>query len=320
MSRKKAFYLLALAIGVLVLGWLLLSTLPAAKKRLDQASLGQPDTEPAASTVNHSSPEPATAQTACLSIRDISRHPKLEQELQRHQQISVMDETLLEPMRPLSNKQLQSMADTGDTLAMVMLGARAMMRASRIPEDKALDYLLPQEGRYPDLWGKRYDDAGRKEMEESQKWFYQAALHGRLQALSLYGQSLFYVGETPVTLGWMDQARYEQLSIHQRNAWNPSNLYGRLMYDIAPELKTGFISSILHQLAAPVSSSEETAEIRAELAQGFYEDRFRLALDSPKMMALDTPDVWELISDICEEDFEAMLRAEQQKERVKKRK
>jgi hypothetical protein len=200
-------------------------------------------------------------QPGCLTERQFEELPELMQEAERMEAISASG-TALTAYENLGEDSLQSFANQGDSAAMVVLGAMQVMRAYKIDDSRAIDWLS----------GKNLIDdvnIGTDELSgtaslalnEAAYWFYEAASHGRVMALQQYGQVKGRLFGGPVGLGWVSQAEYDALTLGEKNSLIPNNLYGQVAYDVVPAIRSVFSD------LSPVSSKQ--VEIREKLRVEF---------------------------------------------------
>ncbi len=119
-------------------------------------------------------------------------------------------------------KTVEDYAAQGDSAAMVVLARmEAMASVGTDGSDAQLaKYSRRENARSISLDGIDSDQA-RQHLLASSRWAYEAALHGRIQALQLYGKSISVAGRNAVDLGWISHARYEGLSEAERDELDP---------------------------------------------------------------------------------------------------
>lgn len=233
----------------------------------------------------------------CLTLEQLEYHPALVQDLYRFDAVSDSGPTIAS-YRGLSEQDLLNLTVQGDSAAMVILGAMSIMRAREWPVEKAVPFLLHEE---PELMSYRFERPlsaeFRSHMGQARKWFYEAALHGRILALYRVGDALSFEQGGAVELGWIDKQEYEGLSRKEKNALMPANVYNMLAYEIAPELKSGPFGAI----AAEFMPSIERQRI---IVDGLLTDFSRDLEDAglpPVLVAESTvPPMEELLLLLCE--------------------
>ena len=161
---------------------------------------------------------------------------------------------------------------------MVVLGQRRLLSGQGRDPDLAVDLLaltpIP-EHRDPG----RIERLDRALLDEAADWFYRAALHGRVYALQGYGNAVGWregLLEAPVSLGWVDEAVWEDMTTKQRQIlWNPPNVYAEAVYDLAPELTTG-ISGVAYEIL--LAKTDETQAVRDRIVRRFLADQQKAGL------------------------------------------
>ena len=175
----------------------------------------------------------------CLSEAMIESHPMMWDELARLQPFGTRGDHI-SSYRGLSESQLLAAIDQQDSAAMTVLGATYEVRARDLPDSKAVPFLNHEE---QDLMSYRYSlplsEAQVENREQAAYWYYQAALHGRLMALTHVGDQLDVLQQSPVDLGWIGQSEYDSLSRAQKSTFNAATVYTTAIYTIAPELEIG---------------------------------------------------------------------------------
>ncbi len=153
------------------------------------------------------------------------------------------------------------------------------LRAFVMQSDSAAMYTLAARLLNESAWLEESQEEVATQMSEASELAYEAALRGRLFALFGYGRALTLQGIGPVSLGWIDQSTYDQLSDEDRRALRPDNIYGYLVFDILPELV------ILNDGRALLDRLNDTSdlqmEIRRMLKLRFEKDLLARDLASP---------------------------------------
>ena len=260
---------------------------PAAPERLE---------EPSGSVAEPVARAPGGAD--CLTLAEFERHPAVTEETRRLEPISASGETVAS-YRHLGSAEIRAMADQGDSAAMAVLGAMAFMRGSDIDESRAVPFLLHEELPRPGGAPGSANAIQRMHFVEAGSWFYQAALRGRLHALTHYGISLEMQGSTPVTLGWIGQDAYDALAEVERLALEPSVVYTALQFDIAPQLLTGLYGRVASDAWPP---SDRQLAIRQSLLVDFYRSVDQAGLPPISVPEADTLDFEDLRSLLCESE------------------
>ena len=217
-----------------------------------------------------SASDPLDEVADCISPAQLESDPVLAEEYARFDSLVTSGPTI-ESYRGLSSAMLAGLADQGDSAAMAVLGAVSLMRAMELPEDQAVAFLLLEQTA-PRSAGiaKPIEPAKAKHLEEASDWFYRAALHGRLLALQNVGEIMAIVAGSPVELGWISPHEYDALEVFERHALDPANVYGALAFEIAPELRSGLMGTMISDLTP---GGEQQQTLLHELARRFNKDR-----------------------------------------------
>ncbi|WP_405237084.1 hypothetical protein [Lentisalinibacter orientalis] len=262
------------------------------------AATPRPDgdgTAPVISIASADDPAAAADDDDCLSYAEARRDPGLQREIERLREVGLVVDDM-DAYRHVDESALQSMAGTGDTAAMMVLGQRHFLTALGRDPDLAVDLLT---GQAVTERGSSIDTEAidRTLLGEAGDWFNRAALHGRVYALQRYGDALSWregMVDSPVRLGWVTAADWEEMPYKERLYWYPGNVYSEVVYDVAPALATG-ISGVAYELL--MAKSDKTQPVRDRIVRGFLADRQKAGLP-----ALDIP-----VSDFDPAAFEQSL-------------
>ncbi len=239
----------------------------------------------------------AETQSDCLTYSEVRRHPGLRQEIERVRAAGLLRDDL-EVYRSVDEAALEGLADTGDTGAMMVLGQRQLLAGQGRDPRRAVDLLNPgvasREGAGPiDL-----EVLDRDLLEEAAGWFYRAALHGRVYALTQVGEALSWRGgflDAPVELGWVDQDPWKTMTITEKSYWRPVYVYAKTVYDVAPSLSTG-LGEFGYRLS--LQESVETQALRDRIVRRFLEDQQAAGLPPVDIPAADF-DLREFVERLC---------------------
>ncbi len=279
-------------------------TMPSAQDPLPDAP--QSSTRPASPAAPATEPDApaapvhdgAAADSTCLTPLQLQHHPALMAELDRLRSV-IAGGPDVEVYRGLPEQQVAIFAEQGDSAAMVVLGAMHVMRARGRSDSDAVAYLAsddPELQRY--VLERPLSEASVGHYMQASEWFYRAALHGRLLALTHFGDQLGTLGLGPVQLGWIDEAAYEALSPYERSALLPTNVYSAAAFAIAPGLREG----PLHEMVSEIRpGSERQSALVAEVAADYERDRERQGLPAPAVQSAQAPSLDELNELLCEE-------------------
>ena len=242
----------------------------------------------------------------CLTFEQLEYHPALVQDSYRFDAVSDSGPTV-SSYRGLSEQELHDLTAQGDSAAMAVMGAMSVMRAREWPVEKAVPYLTLED---PDLMSFRFTRPHSPEflnhMAQARRWFYKAALHGRVLALGHVGEALSFEQGGPIELGWIDQAEYDNFSSYEKTALMPSNLYNVLAYEIAPELRSGPHGEILAQL---MPRTERQQVIVDRLAEQFHRDLQDAGLPPIVVAKSAAPPIEDLLLLLCESERERLEKA-----------
>ena len=232
----------------------------------------------------------------CLSQEQLESDPVLAAEIARFDALATSGPTI-ESYRGLSSAELAGLANQGDSAAMAARGAISVMRAMNLDENRAIDYLVLEETSLRTFSFQRpLKMETMAHLEEARDWFYRAAVHGRLLALQSAGEILGVVGGSPTELGWIPQDEYETLEGYERHALDPANVYGALAFEIAPELRSGPLGTMLADLTP---GGDRQQLLLHELAWQFNQDREAASLPPFEIPASTAPSMEELESMLC---------------------
>lgn len=187
---------------------------------------------------------------------------------------------------------------------MVVLGAMSIMRAREWPVEKAVPYLMHED---PALMSYRFSRPLSPEfvghMAQARRWFYDAALHGRVMVLHRVGDSLSVEKGGAVKLGWIDAAEYDSLSSYEKTALMPSNVYNVLSFEIAPTLKSGPHGTLIAEI---MPRSDRQRVIVDQLADQFHHDLQDAGLPPIAVSESTAPPMNDLLSLLCESEREKL--------------
>ncbi len=239
--------LLPLAIAALALGvgtWLILGAgddepaprderaqpverVPAARAPAPVAATpASPPTEPDSDTA-----------TSCLDADDLARHPALRPNADALQS-QIMGGADFDALLGVEANGLNDLTSQGNSAAMATLAYRSLLSANRQDPDEAAALLNSAEisanGYSPKLAvASRYrDGTALLALQDANYWFYQAALHGRLQALPEYGEIIGAQVGGATGLRWISREQYDALDADGQRLYSPRSVYA----DVADRL------------------------------------------------------------------------------------
>lgn len=263
--------------------------IPDARKPVAQMNSGARTSDPTL--------QPRNKVADCIHLSDFESDPVLSAEYARFDSLLTSGPTI-ESYRGLSSAALTGLANQGDSAAMAVLGAISIVRAMKLPEDKAVGYLL-LEG--PEL--QAFDFANPLEpeiaehLEEARAWFYKAAVHGRLLALQNVGEIVAILGGSPTELGWIQQEDYDSLETFEKHALDPANVYAALAFEVAPELRSGPMGAMI---SGQTPGGERQQMVLNELAWRFVQEREATGLPPIEISESTVPSLEEYESMLCE--------------------
>lgn len=307
MTRRQVLLLtiVLLIIGVAIYQYEAVPRIPVHDRSIDEKNLHDESFEPPVArsvptteTEEISQPgKQAPDSESCLTLEQLESHPILVEDAYRFDSVATKGPTIA-AYRGLSAAELRGLASQGDSAAMAVLGAMSILRAKKLPENKAVPYLMHEEtGLQTSQLARPPDSVTAAHLEEASEWFYQSALHGRVLALHHVGDLLWMQKGGPVELGWIDKAEYDSLASFPKNALLPANVYNALAFEIAPELQSGPYGTMMSEL---MLRSELQQKIVKSLGDRFREDLHAAGLPPISVTASAAPPFEELKSLLCE--------------------
>ncbi|MEL6448121.1 MAG: hypothetical protein AAFQ62_09285 [Pseudomonadota bacterium] len=263
---------------------------------IDVVPAGRADT--AERPLDSSDPE---SQASCLHLGDLELAIDLNNELQRIRILVPMG-GWFNDYRGIGADGLASLAAQGDTLAMVVLGARAELAATGEDPARAVAKLsgeTPAIGLPRAIFDLERLGGQREQLEVARDWYQRAALLGHLAALPYLGHVQVALGETPVTLGWIDQEAFDALPEAARYQVEVINAHTVAIGEIAPNAKSG-VSGVVLDIAGPALRYKPYAKA---VAAQYAVDRSAVGLPPVDIESgLATNDLRELAQKLCPED------------------
>lgn len=300
MNLLKTILLLVVLIVVFV-GYRL-ATSPSSISDTTPAKLLQPGieepAEPVSESVNAPIPSTAVETARCLTLQEFDEHPLT---LREYQELAFLlpNGSDIDAYRGIGVAIVQSYADQGDSAAMALLGAQAVMRAFGVDEAEAIGWLNYESSFAIGLdEDKSLSPEASLELNDAAFWFYQAALHGRLYALLQYGSVRDQLFGGPVGLGWLTQEQFDVLTDLEKLELNPSTLYYQAVLEIAPTLSNSWIAKV----DSGLSDSEPQRLIRESLAQEFRQSLAEAELSLPDIPPTNQ-ELESLVEQICAEQL-----------------
>ena len=205
----------------------------------------------------------------------------------------------MDSYRALGEDALVSLSIQKDSAAMAVLGARKLLAAQGDDPGSAVDML---KGEHDFIWKplpRPLPNNIRESANAARHWFYQSALHGRVDALRYFGWTVELFDGGAVELGWVDRSTYDNMSNGEKTALMPSNVYNIARLNIVPELDDGPLAEMMRSL---VPSTERSVQIINKVTEQFLLDLQSAGLPRPSVAATALPELAELLSMLCEED------------------
>ena len=266
------------SIGVIVLVLAFVAFRFLVTETVPTAHTGIVDTLPAQTRAQNKAPQTALPGgngddiepgAACIPSTQIQAHP-LVQRIQQGRQSVVTNGIDVENFRGLDEETIRGFAEQGDTAAMAALGAAAVMRAYRIDSRRAVEWLAnggTMEGVV--MQRQQLSADASLALNDAAYWFYEAALHGRVAALTHYGQVRDQLFGGPVGLGWFEPEAFAGLPSTAREAMQPATLYGAVADRLWPteplQAKAGDAMEAVEQVLQAIETEFVAALDSAEL-------------------------------------------------------
>lgn len=193
---------------------------------------------------------------SCLGIEDVQTHP--DWIVWKSAVSSVSDSGPdFHSLGEVGEFELLDLARDGDPAAMITLGYRSMLEAFghdpelAIPLRNARDW---EDNEYlkaiaSDIQDKLFissrvdlglptskdrllhlTDEQRSLIEQAAHWYYQGAVHGRIDALRMYGELISLQHSGPVGIGWLSQEEFDQMDLYGKQLFDPGTVYSDLVF------------------------------------------------------------------------------------------
>jgi len=248
----------------------------------------------------------------CIDRERLQSHPMMSEERQRLDRFSTQGATI-SSYRHLSSSDLLALAEQGDSAAMAVLGAVYEMRARHLPDSKAVPFLKGEATEIVEVYISKQPvfDTESANVEEAARWYYQAALHGRLEALRHFGLMLDYMQKTPVDLGLiskqdLDSAFQSGNIVFIGSEIQPENfplistrIYVAAIYAIAPEYELGLVDE---RDSHGIQEAKGLADVVAPIVHQYSQDRAELGLPPISVPESGLPSRGELKELLCGEN------------------
>ncbi len=181
--------------------------------------------------------QPTGEESAACTDEQRSRYQLAVQTEQERLAPYSISRSTLATYETLRESDLASLAEQGDSEAMVMLGARSMARAFGYDPAGAMELVVIPSDQSRLRYLARPDREARLEhANRAAGWFYRAAMHGRLWALWYYGYAYQESGFTVVDIELMSRADYEALDGQDQVKLETTGLFSMVMYSLDPDI------------------------------------------------------------------------------------
>ena len=242
-------------------------------------------------------------EPGCLSLLQLQDLPTVAQDAARLAALQTHGLPIA-PYESFDDTTLHAFADQGDSAAMAVIGAAAVMRAYDVDEALATDWLNNEYAITDlDIGRTQLSSDASLQLNEAAYWFYEAALHGRLFALRHYGSVRSRLFGGPIGLGWISQDKYDELDDRDRSLLQPFNVYTQVAYDIAPQLREG----LLADLSRDLPESDLQLAIRESLLAEFEDTMSESGLQRVEVAPTASPGIAELHDQICRAELQEYL-------------
>lgn len=276
---------------------------PVSATQLQVAKPDLPVAAPASATNSERVATVTADEAGCLTFAQLQQLPTVAQDATRL--IALQTHGLpVAPYESFDDATLRAFADQGDSAAMAVIGAAAVLRAYGVDEALATDWLNDEYAVTDlDVGQAQLSSVASLQLNEAAFWFYQAALHGRLFALQHYGAVRSRLFGGPVGMGWISQDEYDALGDEDRSALLPTNVYTQAIYDIAPQLREGLVAD----LSRNFPESDLQRSIRESLRIEFEDTILDLALPGIEVAPAASPGLAEVYDQICTSELQENL-------------
>lgn len=242
----------------------LVTTVPEVEEPLSEPvpTLPEMDNQPVAQAVEAAAP---IAEPECLTPEEAQSHPLI-MEFRKHRAAVATDGVDVEKFRGIDEATVRNYAEQGDSAAMVVVGAMAVIRAQESDSSGAVDWLSDHDDLdYAAASQNQISPEAGLALNDAAYWFYEAALHGRTDALRHYGIVRGKLFGGAVGLGWISQEEWDAMDYRQQQELWPLNVYHNVAVDLMPRPEDGIVRSSLRT----ESKSEIATEIRSNVHNEF---------------------------------------------------
>jgi len=270
---------------------------------IDAPKLPQAVEAPVAKSVQVVSDEP------CLTEEMLRDHPLVMQDVSRLLPV-IANGPDIDAYRGVDAATVEQYAMQGDSAAMAVLGATSVMRAFRLNETQAIDYLNSEVFVQDLSAGKDVLTADASlALNNAAHWFYQAALHGRVMSLYHYGLVRDRLFGGPVGLGWISQQEFDGLSLQQRANLHGRSVYQSVVYNLVPNLSDFDVVAAMPGLQQPKELFED---LRAQLTREYLRELDDAGLELVDVPARSKEEVDALMAQACKSALQPKARVRAQ--------
>ncbi len=169
----------------------------------------------------------------------------------------------------LDRVTVTDLAHQGDTIAMLALAELEVYAARGFGEEA--NWTARQSMGSDRPTHKLSTEDQRNKWRSALRWYYRAALEGRVMALVRYGRTLSESSVSPVELGWIEEAGYYRLTESERRSLEPDSIYQEVAKRLAPESYDWAMRSIDSIVPAPEFTEAHELVIASTVEQFFHD-------------------------------------------------
>lgn len=243
----------------------------------------------------------ARAVTVSCNQRQLETLRQFNRENLQRLESSVLTPEAVSAYRNLSLADLESLAEQGDSLAMMTYGTHLLLVSTGRNPKLAVDYLAHQ---VPIAEITPIANAQPKNAvlfaSMARNVFIEAAVRGRHAAFPFIGLTYEAQRKNAVDLQWISQEDYDALDDEQKNSLEPRVAYAQLAYMMDPNLLPAG-SPNREKFDSRLERLGEHAAILDALESDFRQRLARSGRVFPTLPPLTYPDVDEEVIAACEE-------------------
>lgn len=302
-------------VAVLALGWFLWSrtavdesataTTPAPvaapQERLDADAPATQAATFVADTENNETPPQAIRTDEpreCWEIEELDEQGLPEWELELLYSVAPMGPDF-ENYRHLDQASVEAIAAQGDSAAMTLAGLMVMGDVYGVGPDAVFAMIVgddASENMFDSLTTPATDPQVQARYEQASKWFYEAALHGRLGSLVLKGFVDTQMQRTAVDMGWVTADAFEELDAAGRTSLQPVIVYLGSVLQLAPGLAVGAFA----EPPAVFVENDALINVVHEVMRRYHQDLTNRGLPRPAILDADLPAFSEVAENMCD--------------------